>query len=117
VLVAKNYTSSGLKGEIDIVGYDGSTLAFVEVKTRSAQATQPQTQNGVTKQMLAAQPRPEEAVNWEKRRNLKRMANQFLRARHVDSGSCRFDVLAIETKSGAPPKVRLHKGAFHFGTD
>ncbi len=116
VLVAKNYTSSGLKGEIDIVGYDGSVLAFVEVKTRTAQA-QPQTQTGVTRQMLAAQPRPEEAVNWEKRRNLKRMANQFLRARHVDPGSCRFDVLAIETHSGAPPEVRLHKGAFHFGAE
>lgn len=116
VLVARNYTSSGLKGEIDIVGYDGSTLAFVEVKTRSAQVPL-QTQTGVTRQMLAAQPRPEEAVNWEKRRNLKRMANQFLRARHVDPASCRFDVLAIETNSGTPPVVRLHKGAFHFGTD
>jgi putative endonuclease len=116
VLVARNYTSSGLKGEIDIVGYDGNTLAFVEVKTRSAQAT-PETQTGVTRRMLAAQPRPEEAVNWEKRRNLKRMANQFLRARHVDPGSCRFDVLAIESESGVPPRVRLHKGAFHFGAD
>jgi putative endonuclease len=117
VLVAKNYTSSGLKGEIDIVGYDGSTLAFVEVKTRSAQATLPQTQTGMTRRMLAPQSRPEEAVNWEKRRNLKRMANQFLRTRHVDPASCRFDVLAIETESGVPPQVRLHKGAFHFGAD
>jgi putative endonuclease len=116
VLVARNYTSSGLKGEIDIVGYDGGVLAFVEVKTRSTQAP-PQTQTGVTRQMLAAQPRPEEAVNWEKRRNLKRMASQFLRARNVDPGSCRFDVLAIETHGGAAPKVRLHKGAFHFGSD
>src|SRR5208282_3517134 len=35
VLVARNYTSPGLKGEIDMVGYDGPVLAFVEVKTRT----------------------------------------------------------------------------------
>ena len=98
ILVARNYTAPGIKGEIDMVGYDGPVLAFVEVKTRSASDS--------------AQPRPEEAVNWEKRRNLSRMARQFLRARHVDEASSRFDVLAIETKPGARPTIRLHKGAF-----
>src|ERR1700735_1717543 len=34
ILIARNYTLPGCKGEIDIVGYDGETLAFVEVKTR-----------------------------------------------------------------------------------
>jgi putative endonuclease len=98
ILVARNYTAPGIKGEIDMVGYDGPVLAFVEVKTRSASDP--------------AQPRPEEAVNWEKRRNLSRMARQFLRARHVDEASSRFDVLAIETKPGARPTIRLHKSAF-----
>jgi putative endonuclease len=98
ILVARNYTAPGIKGEIDMVGYDGNVLAFVEVKTRTA--TDPN------------QPKPEEAVNWEKRRNLSRMARQFLRARHVDEASCRFDVLAIETRPGARPTIRLHKGAF-----
>jgi putative endonuclease len=98
ILVARNYTAPGIKGEIDMVGYDGPVLAFVEVKTRSASDPN--------------QPRAEEAVNWEKRRNLSRMARQFLRARRVDEASCRFDVLAIETKPGAKPTIRLHKGAF-----
>src|ERR1700721_1115868 len=35
VLLARNFTSPGLKGEIDMVGYDGPVLAFVEVKTRT----------------------------------------------------------------------------------
>src|SRR5580692_2759702 len=35
ILVARNFTSPGIKGEIDMVGYDGPTLAFVEVKTRT----------------------------------------------------------------------------------
>ena len=54
VLVARNYTSPGLKGELDMVGYDGPVLAFVEVKTRAVSERE--------------QPTPEEAVNADKRR-------------------------------------------------
>ncbi len=107
VLVARNFTSPGIKGEIDMVGYDGSVLAFVEVKTRTiserASPSQP------------VPPTPEEAVNWEKRRNLSRMVSQFLRASHIEKAACRFDVLAIETRPGQRPVVRLHKGAFNAG--
>jgi Holliday junction resolvase-like predicted endonuclease len=78
-------------------------LAFVEVKTRTA--TGPW------------QARPEEAVNHDKRRNLSRMARQFLRSRHIESATCRFDVLAIETRPGQKPVVRLHKDAFGMGAD
>jgi len=99
--VARNYTVAGIKGEIDIVAYDGPVLVFVEVKTRST--TGP------------SQPRPEEAVNHEKRRNLSRMARQFLRSRRIESATCRFDVLAIETRPGQKPTVRLHKDAFGMG--
>jgi Holliday junction resolvase-like predicted endonuclease len=58
---------------------------------------------------------PESAVNIEKRRNISRVAQQFLRARHLESAECRFDVLAIETRTGEKPSVRLHKGAFNPG--
>ena len=105
-LIARNFTTPGIKGEIDMVGYDGSVLAFVEVKTR----TMPEPPAASASQTL--QRTPEDAVNWEKRRNLSRMARQFLRARHIESAECRFDVLAIETRPGAKPRVRLHKGAF-----
>jgi putative endonuclease len=98
VLVARNYTSPGLKGELDIVGYDGSVLAFVEVKTRAVGGRE--------------RPAPEEAVNADKRRYIARMARQFIRTRRAESAPYRFDVLAIETRSGTRPTVRLHKGAF-----
>jgi len=98
VVVARNYTVPGVKGEIDLAGYDGPVLAFIEVKTRAAAAP--------------GQPRPEDAVHQEKRSHLVRMARHFSRARRVDFVSCRFDVLAIETRPGARPAVRLHKGAF-----
>jgi Holliday junction resolvase-like predicted endonuclease len=32
VMVARNYTAQPMKGEIDLVGWDGAVLAFVEVK-------------------------------------------------------------------------------------
>jgi putative endonuclease len=98
VMVARNYTAPGLKGEIDMVGFDGPVLAFVEVKTRTS--AQPE------------RPRPEEAVNAEKERNLSRMAGQFLRARKLEGAPYRFDVIAIESQLGARPVLRLHKGAF-----
>lgn len=108
-LIARNFTTHGIKGEIDMVGYDGSVLAFVEVKTR----TMLESATADLRSSQTLQRTPEDAVNWEKRRNLSRMARQFLRARHIESAECRFDVLAIETRPGARPLVRLHKGAFN----
>jgi putative endonuclease len=98
VIVARNYTTAGLKGEIDIVGYDGAVLAFVEVKTRFANEDAPG--------------RPEEAITREKRKNLTRVARKFLTERRVAGTPYRFDVLAIESRPGSKPEVRLHKGAF-----
>ena len=98
VLVARNFTAPGIKGEIDLVGYDGAVLAFVEVKTRAG-ATDPP---GL----------PEDSVTHDKRRRLARMARCFLAERHIRETLCRFDVLAIESRPGRRPVVRLHKGAF-----
>ena len=106
-MVARNYTFPGFKGEIDMVGYDGTILAFVEVKTRSL--GQPDVGQSAAGRVL-----PEDAVDWEKRRNLSRIAQQFLRARRIQSISHRFDILAIETRKGASPTVRLTKGAFQM---
>jgi len=98
VLVARNYTLPGIKGEIDMIGYDGPVLAFVEVKTRSADEPD--------------RPDPEHAVNAEKRAHLARVARHFVRSRRAEGSSWRFDVVAIETRAGKRPEIRLHKGAF-----
>jgi len=98
IFIARNYTVPGMKGEIDLVGYDGPALAFVEVKTRTADDRQ----MGL----------PEDSVNSEKRRRLVRMARQFLAERRIAEAPCRFDVLAIESRPGSAPVVRLHKDAF-----
>lgn len=99
--IARNFTVPGVKGEIDIVGYDGPTLAFVEVKTRALQES-----------TASELPSPEEGVDGRKRRNLSRMARQFLRIRRIEPISYRFDVIAIECREGTQPQVRLYKGAF-----
>ena len=64
-------------------------------------------------QALSRVPAPEVAVTPDKRHALARMARQFLRARRAESAPYRFDVLAIESRAGQRPTVRLHKGAFH----
>ena len=89
-----------------MVGYDGPTLAFVEVKTRGSEQSAARSDR----------PLPEEAVNWEKRRNLLRMARQFLRIRRIDSVPHRFDIVAIDSWAGAHPQIRLHNGAFRGET-
>jgi putative endonuclease len=98
VMIGRNFMVRGVKGEIDLVGYDGATVAFVEVKTRTSLGREFGS--------------PEDAVTQEKQRHLARIARQFLREYRVENAAFRFDVLAIESPQGRRPVVRLHKGAF-----
>jgi putative endonuclease len=98
VFVARNYVPRGAKGEIDLVGYDGDTLAFVEVRTRTAREDQTAL--------------PELSVTAEKQQVVARTAKRFLMERHVKECPMRFDVVAIEEVRGVSPVVRLHKAAF-----
>jgi putative endonuclease len=98
VFVARNYSPRTIKGELDLVGYDGATLAFVEVRTRTL------------REDLTAL--PELSITTDKQRIVARTAQLFLAERHVRECPCRFDVLAIDNHPGQAPKVRLHKDAF-----
>ena len=98
ILIARNFTVPGLKGELDLVGYDGPVLAFVEVKTRAGESKEFGT--------------PEDAVTPHKKELLARMARRFMLERRIRDVQCRFDVLAIESRPGGRPLVRLHKDAF-----
>lgn len=94
-MAARNLMTPGVKGEIDVVGFNDPTLAVVEVKTRSAD-------DGGVKHLL-----PEGALTTQKQRNVSRIARRFRRAGHLDTATCRFDVVAIKTRSGAPPVILL----------
>jgi putative endonuclease len=98
VFVARNYTPRGIKGELDLVGYDGKTLAFVEVRTRTVRADMPAL--------------PELSVTRDKQHVVVRTAQRFLSERRMGECPCRFDVVAIDNRPGQPPVVRLHKDAF-----
>jgi putative endonuclease len=98
VMIARNFAARGMKGEIDLVGYDGETLAFVEVKTRTS--------------LRDDVGSPEDAVTSGKQRHLSRMAREFVREYRTGKAPFRFDILAIEAPPGQRPVVRLHKGAF-----
>jgi putative endonuclease len=99
IFVARNFTPRRGKGEIDLIGYDGETLAFVEVRTRTVQ---PDGLSGL----------PELSVTTDKQRAVIRTAWLFMGERHVGDCPCRFDVVAVDNHPGAAPEVRLHKDAF-----
>ena len=76
-VVARNVRTRA--GELDVVGLDGDTLAFVEIKARSTLQFGP-----------AAT-----AVPPSKQRRIARAAALYL-TRHPHSGPCRLDVLAMD---------------------
>jgi putative endonuclease len=96
IFIARNYMPSHAKGELDLIGYDGDALAFVEVRTRLAEG---------------GPAVPELTITKEKHEVLVRTAHYFLRERHIQECPLRFDVVAIENTPGRPPVVRLHKAA------
>jgi putative endonuclease len=97
IFIARNCAPARRKGEIDLVGYDGETLAFVEVRTRAAIKGKPAL--------------PELSITKDKHEVLVRTAHYFLREWHIKECPVRFDVAAIDHVPGAPPIVRLHKDA------
>ena len=81
-IVARRWRAGNLRGDLDLVGWDGDTLVIFEVKTRSA------------RDFAVA----EAEVDESKRRMLRRMASAYVRQfpeRHRDSVPVRFDVVAV----------------------
>lgn len=88
-----------VRGELDIVAFDGDTLVFVEVKTRTSDA-------------LAE---PESAVTQSKRRRLIRTARRYRRLVGPFEAPFRFDVVGVVWRENLPPEIRLVKNFFRDG--
>ncbi|HVM76306.1 MAG TPA: YraN family protein [Candidatus Saccharimonadales bacterium] len=97
IFIARNYMPARAKGELDLIGFDGDTLAIVEVRTRLADGTRPAL--------------PELSISREKHEVLVRTAHYFVREYRLKQCPLRFDVVAIENTPGRPPEVRLHRAA------
>jgi putative endonuclease len=92
-IVARRYRRRS--GELDIVARDGSTVVFVEVKTRGNRRFGP-----------AA-----EAVHALKRRRMVGLALDYVARHRLTSSPCRFDVVSIHLEHGRPV-VEVFKNAF-----
>lgn len=96
VMIARNWRSPRRKGELDLVGWEGGTLCFIEVKTRTTHDVKP----------------AEAAVDREKRQEMRGMAREFLR--HFPSQTpWRFDVLSVYDEANAESlRFELFRNAF-----
>ena len=95
-MVARNYRSPRRRGEIDLIGWDGDVLCFIEVKTRTSHDVKP----------------AEAAVDRDKQRELQAVAQEYLRALPT-FGQWRFDIVSVyyDGQSGLP-QIELFKNAF-----
>jgi putative endonuclease len=84
------------EGEIDLVCRDRDVVVFVEVKCRRAHWGEG----------------PGDAVSWDKRRRLIRLAQHYLRARRLERARCRFDVVAVTLDAEGAETVRHLPSAF-----
>jgi putative endonuclease len=96
VMVARNYRSPRRRGEIDLIGWDGDVLCFVEVKTRTSHDVKP----------------AEAAVNHDKQYELRAVAREYLR-RLPSEQNWRFDVASVYFENAAGhARFELFKNAF-----
>jgi putative endonuclease len=102
-IVATNFRvplGRGLRGqkltaEIDIIAYDGATLTFVEVKTR-------------TSEDLAA---PERAVDLRKQRQIAKAARRYRQLMKVYEEPYRYDVVTV-LPGATGDEIELLRGYF-----
>jgi putative endonuclease len=101
MIVAQRWNESSLPGDIDLIAWQGDTLCFIEVKTRTSRE--------VTTATFA--------VDRHKRRILRRLAGQYVR--HLPGGHLaqdrppmRFDIVTVYRIPGEKQDIRLIPAAF-----
>ncbi len=92
VPIGRNTNGAQVTGEIDIIAFDGETLCYIEVKTRSSSE-------------FAG---PLAAVTLRKQRQITRTARVYRRTFGISDIEQRFDVVTILMDE--PPQIELIKG-------
>jgi putative endonuclease len=97
-VVARRWTSARMRGDVDLIGWDGDRLCFIEVKTRTARDLMP----------------AESAVDEDKREMVRGLARAYLRAfpeRERNTIPVRFDVVSVYAIDGVK-EFEFFEGAF-----
>jgi len=95
-MVARNFRSPRCRGEIDLIGWDGDVLCFVEVKTRTTLDVKP----------------GEAAVDRHKRRLVAAVVSEYLR-RFPPSCQWRFDVVSVyySRSNSSQPQIEVFRNS------
>jgi putative endonuclease len=92
-IVARNYRTRSGSGEIDVVAWQGETLVFVEVKTRSSE------EFGT----------PDRAVDGDKEQHLRTAAQDYARRASIEWERTRFDIVSVLLN---PSRIEWIRDAF-----
>jgi len=98
VVVARRWTSSRMRGDVDLIGWDGDRLCFIEVKTRTERDMAP----------------AESAVDEDKRNMVRGLAWAYLRTfpeAERKTIPVRFDVVSVYAL-GEATEFEVFQGAF-----
>ncbi len=95
-VVARNLRLHAGGGELDLVAWEGPTLAFVEVKTRSSDEAGP----------------PEAAVTRDQQKRIISASRSYLRRLKQKPVNYRFDIVSVARDASNGYRLRLIKGAF-----
>jgi putative endonuclease len=96
-IVARRWSTGELPGDVDLIAWDGPTLCFVEVKSRTAHDATP----------------AEVAVDDHKRSILRRLAKQYIRQLPREAAPpVRFDVISVYLVPGEKKQFVHFKGNF-----
>jgi len=96
-VVARRWSSGDIQGDIDLIAWQGTTLCFIEVKTRTARDASP----------------AEIAVDAQKRTVLRRLARRYVSQLPRETAPpLRFDVLSVYLVPGEKKEFAHFEGAF-----
>lgn len=95
VIVARNFRSPRCRGEIDLIGWEGDILCFIEVKTRTSREVKT----------------AEAAVDRHKRREVAEAAREYLKRTPLQC-QWRFDIVSVYYDGRkSSPQIEIFRNA------